>query len=233
MDHPDRHGPKATQALLRAGAGDDPGLDALRVDALVDAVLGRDPIVDAQTNSDRQRRLPRCSCGGAQTAAVVLDLPTALGLAENPGEIPGYGPVPAPVARAMAADRDWVRWTTDPGTGQLLDRGAAGYRPSKKLRAFIAARDRVCGFPGCNRRAQQCDCDHVVTYAHHGRTIRVNLGPLCRAAPQRQDPRPLAAHLPPRHRDQDLDQPAGQDLHQRHRPRARVSSRPATVGPGG
>ena len=54
------------------------------------------------------------------------------------------------------------------------------YRPSDKLRAFIAARDRTCGFPGCNRRAAQCDCDHVVTYAHHGRTIRVNLGPLCR-----------------------------------------------------
>ena len=48
------------------------------------------------------------------------------------------------------------------------------------MRAFIAARDRVCGFPGCNRPAAQCDCDHVVTFAHHGQTIRVNLGPLCR-----------------------------------------------------
>ena len=34
---------KATQDQLRAGAGDDPGLDALRVDALVDAILGRTP----------------------------------------------------------------------------------------------------------------------------------------------------------------------------------------------
>ncbi len=110
----------------------------------------------------------------------MLDLPTALGLADHPGEIPGYGPIPAPLARQMASQRDWVRWTTHPHTGQLLDRGATAYRPSDQLRAFIAARDRTCGFPGCNRPAAQCDCDHVVTYAHHGQTIRVNLGPLCR-----------------------------------------------------
>jgi hypothetical protein len=173
---------KATQAELRAGAGDDPGLDALRVDALVDAlvdaILGTNPTTSTAAGSTG--RVPRCSCGGAQTAAVVIDLPTALGLADNPGEVPGYGPIPAPLARAMAGDRDWVRWTTDPHTGQLLDRGATTYRPSDKMRAYIAARDRTCGFPGCNRPAQQCDCDHVVTFAHHGRTIRVNLGPLCR-----------------------------------------------------
>ena len=174
---------QATQAQLRAGAGDDPGLNALRVDALVDAILGtRDTTTSgtAGATGPGTRRAPRCRCGGAQTAAVVLDLPTALGLAEHPGEIPGYGPIPAPLARAMAAERDWVRWTTDPHTGQLLDRGARRYRPSKTMRAYLAARDRTCGFPGCNRPAAQCDCDHVVTFAHHGRTIRVNLGPLCR-----------------------------------------------------
>jgi hypothetical protein len=178
---------KATQAELRAGAGDDPGLDALRVDALLDALPGTGPTTTAGgpaeasgSKSSRTGRVPRCSCGGAQTAAVVIDLPTLLGMADNPGEIPGYGPIPAPVARAMAADRDWIRWTVDPATGQLLDRSAKSYRPSKKMLAFLAARDRTCGFPGCNRPAAQCDCDHVVTFAHHGQTIRVNLGPLCR-----------------------------------------------------
>ena len=144
--------------------------------------------------------MPKCSCGGAQSAAVVIDLATLLGLADHPGEIPGYGPIPAPMARAMAADRDWIRWTVDPATGQLLDRGATTYRPSDKLRAFVADRDRVCGFPGCNRPAQQCDCDHVVTFAHHGQTIRVNLGPTLPPAPQRQNPRTLETQLRPRHR---------------------------------
>jgi hypothetical protein len=129
----------------------------------------------------RSPYVPTCSCGGKQVAAVVVDLPTLLGLADNPGMIPGYGAVPAALARAMAWDRDWVSWVTDPGTRQVIDRGAGTYRPSEKMLAFLAARDRTCGFPGCSRRAQDCDCDHVVNYAlPGGRTVAVNLGPLCR-----------------------------------------------------
>ncbi|HTE74785.1 MAG TPA: DUF222 domain-containing protein [Actinomycetes bacterium] len=129
----------------------------------------------------QQQRVPRCMCGGAQTAAVVVDLPTLLNLADNPGHLAGYGTIPAGLARAMAADRDWVRWTTEPGTRHLIDRGAETYRPSDPLRAFIIARDRVCGFPGCHRPARECDCDHVVAYrTPDGRTVEVNLGPLCR-----------------------------------------------------
>ena len=126
--------------------------------------------------------VPRCSCGGRQVAAVVLDLPTALSLADHPGVIPGYGTVPAALARAMAGDRDWVRWTVDPGTRQVIDLGGQVYRPSARMRAFLAARDRVCGFPGCHRRAQDCDCDHVVNFdLADGRTVAINLGPLCRS----------------------------------------------------
>ncbi len=184
---------RATQQALRAGAGDDPGLDALRVDALLDAIHDRRmPAEDAaqtltQTAPGAQRarrrvpgRLPRCRCGGAQTAAVVVDLPTLLGLAEHAGELPGYGPVPATVARELAADRDWVRWVIDPTTRRLLDRGARRYRPTGRLRAFIAAAHTRCGFPGCPQPAHRCDCDHRTTYRHGGKTIAINLGPLCR-----------------------------------------------------
>ena len=112
---------------------------------------------------------------------MVLDLPTALGLADHPGQIPGHGPVSGPLARQLAAERDWVRWTADPGTGHLLDRAASTYRPSAALKAFIAARDTVCGFPGCTRPARQCDCDHVLNHGTPGgQTVQINLGPLCR-----------------------------------------------------
>lgn len=159
----------------RASTGlDDPGLDALRVDALVAAVLGNGG------GTQQAAVAPRCRCGGAQAVAVVIDLPTALGMADNPGEIPGYGAIPGPLAREMAGSRDWVRWTIDPGTRQVIDRGADTYRPSGRMRAFIAARDRVCGFAGCDRPADACDCDHVVTFRRDGRTVTVNLGPLCR-----------------------------------------------------
>jgi len=130
--------------------------------------------------SKRAVAVPRCRCGGAQVAAVVVDLQTALGLADNPGEIPGYGAIPGQLARQLASNRDWVRWTTDPGTRQVIDRGARTYRPSERMRAFLVARDRGCGFVGCNRPADDCDCDHVVTFRRNGHTITINLGPLCR-----------------------------------------------------
>ncbi len=187
---------RAVQAARVAAGLDDPGLDALRVDLVVDAILGQDAATGPTRTPGQPDdtapegapvvgsvpRLPRCTCGGAQTAAVVLDLPTALRLADNPGHLPGYGAVPADLARRMAADRDWVRWVVEPHTGQLLDRGARTYRPSDRLRGYIAARDQTCGFPGCNHPAAGCDCDHVQAYraGRGGRTVRLNLGPLCR-----------------------------------------------------
>jgi hypothetical protein len=113
----------------------------------------------------------------------VLDAATLAGLVDNPGRVPGYGLVPADLARAMAADRDFVRWLVHPATGELLDVSADTYRPSDRMRRFIIARDQQCGFPGCNRRAETCDLDHVHTFSfvtRAGKTIRVNLGPLCR-----------------------------------------------------
>ena len=80
----------------------------------------------------------------------------------------------------MAGDRDWVRWTTDPGTGQLLDRGAARYRPSDAAARLHRRPGPGLRVPRLQPPAAQCDCDHVVTFAHHGQTIRINLGPLCR-----------------------------------------------------
>ena len=41
------------------------------------------------------------------TVNLTIDLPTLLGLAENPGQIAGYGAIPASVARELAADAKW------------------------------------------------------------------------------------------------------------------------------
>jgi hypothetical protein len=214
---------RARQQQIRQQAGVDPGIDALRVDTLVDALLGNgtsvvSPGADGAVTTDAVTRmacrptsntsepsdssgsshgsgvfvgpdsrtgsvlrpLPKCSCGGAQTVGVVVDLPTLLGLADNPAELPGYGPVPPQVARELAADRDWVRWTVEPGTRALIDRGADVYRPSDRLRAHVTAANRTCMFPGCSRPAEQCDIDHRITFTSGGRTVVINLGPLCR-----------------------------------------------------
>ncbi len=41
---------------------------------------------------------------------VTIDLPTLLGLAENPGQLAGYGAIPASVARELASDGKWKRF---------------------------------------------------------------------------------------------------------------------------
>jgi hypothetical protein len=34
-------------------------------------------------------------------------------------------------------------------------------------------------FPGCNRRAEACEVDHVISWADGGSTSKENLAPLC------------------------------------------------------
>ncbi|HWB67133.1 MAG TPA: DUF222 domain-containing protein [Mycobacteriales bacterium] len=111
---------------------------------------------------------------------VVIDLPTLLGLADHPGEVIGYGVIPADVARAIAADGEWRRLVTDPQTGHLLDCGRRRYRPTQRLREFLLARERVSSFPGSAVPAPRCDLDHAVAWERGGRTDRDNLGPFDR-----------------------------------------------------
>jgi hypothetical protein len=111
---------------------------------------------------------------------LVIDIATALGLAENPCELIGYGPIPANVGRELAAGSEWQRFLVDPDDGHLLDVGCRIYRPSQRLTDFIVARDRRCRFPSCTRRASRCDIDHSIPHRQGGETSRKNCGCLCR-----------------------------------------------------
>ncbi len=111
---------------------------------------------------------------------VTIDLPTLLGLAENPGQLAGYGAIPASVARELAADGKWKRFITDPQTGNLLDYGRQSYEPPQALIDFLIARDRTCRFPGCRRSAALSDIDHAQSWETGGNTSPENLGALCR-----------------------------------------------------
>jgi hypothetical protein len=125
---------------------------------------------------------------------VVAPLATLLGLYDQPGELPGLGPLPAPVARALAAGGRW-RWSGAgsevAGSGPSAGRGAGAtstschhplagsYRPGEALAAVIRSRDTTCRFAGCRRRARACDVDHTVPHPQ-GPTARCNLACLCR-----------------------------------------------------
>jgi len=111
---------------------------------------------------------------------VTVDLPTLLGLAENPGQLAGYGAIPASVARELASDGKWKRFINDPQTGNLLDYGRESYEPPQSLKDFLIARDRTCRFPGCRRSAALSDLDHAKSWSDGGSTSPENLGALCR-----------------------------------------------------
>ncbi|CAB4669356.1 unannotated protein [freshwater metagenome] len=118
--------------------------------------------------------------GRPVTVNLTIDLPTLLGLAENPGQLSGYGPIPASVARELAADGKWRKFITDPTTGNLLDFGRESYVPPQILRDFLLARDRTCRFPGCRRSGIKGEIDHAIPWEEGGETSPSNLGLLCK-----------------------------------------------------
>ena len=114
------------------------------------------------------------------TINLTIDLPTLLGLSENPGILAGYGAIPASIARELAVDGKWRRLVTDPITGNLLDYGRDTYSPPQALVNFLMARDRVCRFPGCRQPARLADIDHAHPWDAGGGTSPENMGMLCR-----------------------------------------------------
>lgn len=155
----------------RCGPDDPRGIDARRADVLVCWAVRA---LDDPARSAAAGRRP------AAAVAVTVDLPTLLGLAEHPGELAGYGPIPAGLARSLAADASWRRLVTDPVEGTLLDYGRRTYAPPAALAEFVRARDRSCRFPGCRVPAARCDLDHVRPFEAGGTTSAANLVTLCR-----------------------------------------------------
>ena len=163
----------ALEAHILRGAkdeNDDRSKDMLRADAL--AAIASSYLASSLDEVAPHRR--------PLTVNVTIDLPTLMGLANNPGELAGYGPIPASVAREIAADARWKRFITEPITGNLLDFGREHYEPPQALKDFLIARDRTCRFPGCRRSAILSDLDHAQSWNSGGETSPDNLGALCR-----------------------------------------------------
>jgi hypothetical protein len=163
----------AIDALARRVAcDDDRTADQRRADAAVQLALN----TLHGTNSDE---LPR-EHGLRPSVQVTVALSTLLGLDEQPGELAGSGPIPASVARRIAADETgtWRRLLTDE-RGHLLDYGRTTYRPPKDLADHVIARDRTCRYPHCNRQARHCDLEHAIPWEDGGETNADNLNAIC------------------------------------------------------
>ncbi len=162
----------AVDCLASVTSATDPRTaDQRRADALVDLGVAalHDPL------------LPKAQ-GLRPAVHVTVALSTLLGVDEQPGELAGHGPIPASLARRLAADDTgtWRRLLTDPATNTLLDYGHTTYRPPKNLTDYVIARDQTCTFPGCSRNAARSDIDHRIPYTKGGTTSSENLAALCR-----------------------------------------------------
>ncbi|WP_026819086.1 HNH endonuclease [Arthrobacter castelli] len=119
---------------------------------------------------------------GKVNTEVLITIPalTLMGHTDQPGDLEGYGPIPADIARQLAGDSNsWYRVLTDPWKGSVLAHGRKHKKPPKDLKRLLRARDGRCRFPGCNRRPAGCDIDHTTAREHGGRTDHDNLCHLC------------------------------------------------------
>ncbi|QWF83345.1 hypothetical protein HUW46_06785 [Amycolatopsis sp. CA-230715] len=152
-------------ALEKKRQGDKRTMDQLRLDALVERCLSG-------------------ACGGKPKAQIFLhiDLPTLMGLRDNPAELTGCGDISSEMAREIAFDANsvWNRIIDEPMTQLPLDVGRKNYRPAKRMRKYIQVACRTCSMPGCNRPAQYTDLDHATAWADGGGTDKANMRPLCR-----------------------------------------------------
>jgi hypothetical protein len=160
----------AVDALAKtAEDNDDRGIDARRADALVGLLLSASGVSASSVSA----------AGVPAAVQVAVPAGTLLGLGDEPGWMPGYGPIPASMARDIARSATWQRILFDPVSGTVLDVGATRHDPPAHLERVVRARDAMCRFPGCRARARRCDVDHTTPYPH-GPTSADNLHVLCR-----------------------------------------------------
>ncbi len=158
-----------TALAEKAKAPSDPRtLDQRRADALAD--LAADGL--SQPDLPRQHGRP-------VQVQVAVAASTLLGLDDEPGELTGYGPITAEVARILAGDATWRRILTDPESGAVLDVGTTTYRPPQHLAELVMARDKTCRAPGCRMPARRCEIDHSRRFPE-GATAATNLGCGCK-----------------------------------------------------
>jgi len=120
--------------------------------------------------------------GSAVRATVHVTVPvlTLLGVSDDPATLDGVIPIDADTACRLVADApSFSRILTDPVTSAVLDVDRTTYRVPADLRRAVLARHPRCVFPGCGRRAQDCDLDHRIDWARGGLTSADNLAPLC------------------------------------------------------
>ena len=106
--------------------------------------------------------------------------PEALfGMDDTPAEIPGVGPVPIEVIRAMIHDAK-IRWLTiSADDGRLLDRNPKSWRIPPDVQAFADTAYPTSVGPFSTVPAARCDGEHLIAHPD-GPTDTTNIAPMDR-----------------------------------------------------
>jgi hypothetical protein len=129
---------------------------------------------------DRMSERPGDGRPAAQINVTVPVL-TLLGVDDAPAELEGYGPIPAEIARRLAAHApSFTRLLTHPESGAVLSVGRTSYAVPADLKRWLRVRDRTCRHPGCCVPAARCELDHTRPWSQAGGTDHDNLAHLCR-----------------------------------------------------
>ena len=166
------HATRAQQADQAIGRHCGESIAAYRADALRDLVLG---VVAPTPGAARAGRNARVQ--------VLVPAAVAAGDSDAPGELAGYGPIPASQCRELLTDPTTsIEQITVDAVGRVLPIGVVespGRRtPTASQARWVTARFPTCRFPGCNRRAVGCEIDHIIDY-DGANTVIDNLEPLC------------------------------------------------------
>lgn len=144
-------------------------MDQLRADICLDLLRGVAPRGDVAASS-------------TGVIDLVVDIDTLAGLTDEPGDLGGYGPVIADIARKIADENHDAQWriTRIDDHGESEHVGTTSRRPTASQRRRIQTRHRTCVFPGCRMPATVSDLDHTDAVQDGGETSDCNLAPLCR-----------------------------------------------------
>jgi hypothetical protein len=156
----------AAAKSLHGTDGESRTMDQLRTDVMLDYLNG----------------ISRYAATSGGNVDVTVTMKTLTDLADHPGDLAGFGPVIADVARKIAKDTNSTlrMIICDDATGEPTHVVTPTRQPSAQQRRRIQARNRTCVFPGCRMPARGCDIDHTVAVADGGATCDCNLAPLCR-----------------------------------------------------
>jgi hypothetical protein len=156
----------AMARTLHGTEGESRTMDQLRTDVLLDYL----------NDTSRDAGHP----GGNVDVTVTME--TLTGLVDHPGELAGFGPVIADVARKLANDTENTLRVIicDNTTGEPTHVVSPTRQPTASQKRRVQARNQTCVFPGCRMPARGCDIDHTKAVHDGGETCDCNLAPLCR-----------------------------------------------------